>query len=99
MGTFNTLSTHDKNIYSTLNTNSKRDLCNTLGTYETKRTHITLDTNDSCNTLLHGIAWYCMVSTAHRSFFHFIRLDLIYSVFIFYCPNILFQCSLCVFYV
>ena len=81
---------------------------------------MTLDTNDTCNTLLHGIAWYCMVlcgitwylvfwgiwfislmnrATAHKSFFHFIHLDLIYSVLCFYCPNVLFQCSLCVFYV
>ena len=50
-----------KNTHITSNTNSKRDMCNTLGIYDTKSTHITLDTNDTCNTLLHGIACYCMV--------------------------------------
>ena len=60
--------------------------------------------------VLSGITWYLVFwgiwfislmnrATAHQSFFHFIRLDLIYSVLCFYCPNVLFQCSLCVFYV
>ena len=39
-----------KNTHITSNTNSKRDLCNTLGTYDTKNTHITLDTYDTKNT-------------------------------------------------
>merc|ERR1711963_708339 len=39
-----------KNTHITSNTNSKRDLCNTLGTYDTTNTHITLDTYDTKNT-------------------------------------------------
>ena len=50
--TFNTLSTHDKNIYSTLNKYGKRDTCNTLATYDTKSTHITLDTYDKKTRLI-----------------------------------------------
>ena len=116
--TFNTLSTHDKNTYSTLRKYGKRDTCNTLATYDTKSTHITLDTNDTCNTLLHGIACYCMVlhgitwylefaaydsspsyiEQQHASLF-FISFVYIIQFLCFCCPNVLFQCSLCVLYV
>ena len=54
--------------------------------------------------VLHGITWYLVFwgiwfislinrATAHQSFFHFIRLDLIYSVFMF----LLSKCSVSMF--